>query len=90
MRQEHRAGEKLFVDWAGRKIPIVNPITGVITQAELFVGVLGASNYLYAEALPPRSCRTGSPAMSTPSSSSAVCPGSWSVTARVMWLLGPT
>ncbi len=52
MRQEHRAGEKLFVDWAGRTIPVVNPSTGVITQAPLFVGVLGASNYLYAEAFP--------------------------------------
>lgn len=51
MRQEHRAGEKLFVDFPGRTIPVVNPITGVITQAELFVAVLGASNYLYAEAL---------------------------------------
>ena len=44
MRQEHRAGEKLFVDWAGRTVPIVNPITGVITPAQLFVGVLGARN----------------------------------------------
>jgi transposase len=52
MRQEHRAGEKLFVDWAGRTVPIVNPITGVITPAQLFVSVLGASNYLYAEAFP--------------------------------------
>jgi transposase len=52
MRQEHRAGEKLFVDWAGHTVPIVNSITGVITPAQLFVGVLGASNYLYAEAFP--------------------------------------
>jgi transposase len=52
MRQEHRAGEKLFVDFAGRTVPIVNPVTGVITQAELFVAALSASNYMYAEALP--------------------------------------
>jgi transposase len=52
MRQEHRAGEKLFVDFAGRTVPIVNPVSGVITQAELFVAALGASNYMYAEALP--------------------------------------
>jgi len=53
MRQEHRAGEKLFVDFAGKKtLKIVNPMTGVITVAELFVAVLGASNYLYAEAFP--------------------------------------
>ncbi len=52
MRQEHRAGEKLFVDFAGQTIPIVDPATGEITEAQLFVAVLGASNYTYAEALP--------------------------------------
>ena len=50
MRQEHRAGEKLFVDFAGRTIPVIDPSTGEVRQAELFVAVLGASNYLYAEA----------------------------------------
>jgi transposase len=50
MRQEHRAGEKLFVDFAGTTLPITNPETGEITQAQLFVAVLGASNYTYAEA----------------------------------------
>lgn len=50
MRQEHRAGEKLFVDFAGPTLPITNPGTGEITQAQLFVAVLGASNYTYAEA----------------------------------------
>src|SRR5664280_1130495 len=52
MRQEHRAGEKLFVDFAGQTIPITDPGTGEITAAQLFVAVLGASNYTYAEALP--------------------------------------
>ena len=52
MRQEHRAGEKLFVDFAGQTIPITDPATGEITQAQLFVAVLGASSYTYAEALP--------------------------------------
>ena len=52
MRQEHRAGEKLFVDFAGQTIPITDPATGEITGAQLFVAVLGASNYTYAEALP--------------------------------------
>jgi transposase len=52
MRQEHRAGEKMFIDFAGQTIPIVDQATGVITEAELFVTVLGASNYLYAEAFP--------------------------------------
>ena len=53
MRHEHRAGEKLFVDFPGKKtIKITDPVTGEITVAELFVAVLGASNYIYAEALP--------------------------------------
>jgi len=52
MRQEHRAGEKLFVDFAGQTIPITDPRTGEITPAQLFVAVLGASSYTYAEALP--------------------------------------
>ena len=52
MRQEHHAGEKLFVDFSGMTIPIVDPGTGEVWQAELFVAVLGASNYTYAEALP--------------------------------------
>ncbi len=52
MRQEHRAGEKLFVDFAGQTVPIVEPGSGEVSRAEIFVAVLGASNYTYAEALP--------------------------------------
>jgi transposase len=52
MRQEHRAGEKLFVDFPGQHLAIYDRRTGqVATYAELFVAVLGASNYLYAEAV---------------------------------------
>jgi transposase len=51
MRQEHRVGEKLFVDFAGMTIPITDPDSGEVWQAQLFVAVLGASNYTYAEAL---------------------------------------
>lgn len=50
MRHEHRAGEQLFVDYGGHTVPIVNPSTGEVHQAEIFVAVLGASNYTYAEA----------------------------------------
>ena len=50
LRQEHRAGEKLFVDYAGQTIPVRNPVTGEIREAQLFVAVLGASSYTYAEA----------------------------------------
>jgi transposase len=50
LRQQHRAGEKLFVDHAGDTIPLTNRETGEITPTYLFVAVLGASNYTYAEA----------------------------------------
>jgi len=50
MRQNHLAGEKLFVDYAGHTMPIVNQHSGEITQTQIFVAVLGASNYTYAEA----------------------------------------
>lgn len=50
MRQLHRAGERLFVDYAGPKIPIINPSDGEIREAHVFIAVLGASNYTYAEA----------------------------------------
>ncbi len=50
MRQHHVAGDKVFVDYSGKRIGIVNPTTGEIREAEIFVGVLGASNLTYAEA----------------------------------------
>ena len=50
MRQVHRAGEKLFVDYSGKKPHVVDPKTGEVTEVELFVAVLGASNYTFAEA----------------------------------------
>ena len=50
MRQHHVAGDKAFVDYSGKRIGIVDPETGEIREAEIFVGVLGASNLTYAEA----------------------------------------
>ena len=50
MRQDHVAGDKVFVDYSGKKIAIVDPLTGEIREAEIFVAVLGASNFTYAEA----------------------------------------
>lgn len=50
MRQNHRAGEKVFVDWAGQTVNIVDLATGEIRKAYVFLAVLGASNYTYAEA----------------------------------------
>jgi transposase len=52
MRQVHRAGEKAFVDFSGKRPTIIDPATGEIIAVELFVGVLGASSYVYAEACP--------------------------------------
>ncbi len=50
MRQVHRAGERIFVDYSGMRPEIVDPETGEVTAVELFVGALGASGYTYAEA----------------------------------------
>jgi transposase len=50
MRQVHVAGEKLFVDWAGDTLKVVDAESGELRPAYLFVAVLGASNYTYAEA----------------------------------------
>lgn len=50
MRQVHKAGEKLFVDYAGQTVPIVNPETGEVKDAQIFVAVMGASSYTFAEA----------------------------------------
>ena len=50
LRQEHKPGEKGFVDWAGATIPVQDPVSGEIWPASLFVMVLGASSYTYAEA----------------------------------------
>src|SRR5690606_29643569 len=50
LRQHHPAGEKLFVDWAGTTTPLHDPRGGPPQPAHLFVAVLGASSYTYAEA----------------------------------------
>ena len=55
LRQEHHAGEKMFLDFCGKTIPIIDPFTGESIEAQIFVAVLGASNYTYVEALPSQS-----------------------------------
>lgn len=50
MRQTHAAGEKLFVDFAGDTVAVIDPVTGDTRQAHIFVSALGASNFTYAEA----------------------------------------
>src|SRR5262249_24998484 len=55
MRQHHRAGEKLFVDYAGQNIPVVHSHSGEVPAAASFIAVLGASSDTYAEATWPQS-----------------------------------
>jgi transposase len=50
MRQTHVAGDKAFVDYSGKRVPIVDPLSGEVRMAELFIAVLGASNLTYAGA----------------------------------------
>jgi transposase len=50
MRQEHKAGEKLFVDYCGQTMPVTDQSTGEVREVQVFVAVLGASNFTYAEA----------------------------------------
>lgn len=50
MRQVHRGGERMYVDYSGKKPRIVDPRTGEVREVELFVAVLGASSMTYAEA----------------------------------------
>jgi len=51
LRQVHTAGERVFVDFAGRTMEVVDTETGEIRRAQVFIGVLGASSYIYAEAV---------------------------------------
>ena len=52
LRQHHRAGKNLFIDYAGQTAPVIDPATGQITEAQIFIATLGASNYTFAEASP--------------------------------------
>jgi len=51
MHLTHKAGEKIFIDFSGRTVDIVNPKNGIITKAELFIGVLPASGYPFVKAI---------------------------------------
>lgn len=57
MRQEHKAGDKLFVDWSGNKLAITNPVTGKVVEAPVFVAVMGASSCAFAKATLTESSR---------------------------------
>ena len=50
MRQRHAAGERMFVDYSGTRMAVIDPATGVARPAEIFIAVMGGSNQTYAEA----------------------------------------
>jgi len=52
MRQVYKGGAKLLVDYCGLTVPVIHPETGAVTDAQVFVACLGASNYTHAEATP--------------------------------------
>ncbi len=58
MRLHHKACDKLFVDYAGTTVAIIDPDTGEVTQAQIFVATLGCSNYTYVEATPDQTIRS--------------------------------
>jgi len=58
MHQEHLAGDKVFVDFAGHTLALIDAETGEITEQQIFVAALGASDYIYAEALPGQDTRS--------------------------------
>ena len=77
LRQAHRAGDKLFVDYAGQTVPIVDARTGEVKPAQIFVAVLGASNYTFAEATGRRISSHGPVRICAPLTSLAAYPGRW-------------
>lgn len=52
MHMEHKAGDKMFVDFTGKKLAVTNPETGEMVEHEVFVSVLGSSQLSYIEATP--------------------------------------
>jgi hypothetical protein len=82
MRQEHRAGEKLLVDFAGRTLPIIDPRPARSPGRSCSWRCWEPATTRTPRWCRPRSCRTGSPVTCTPSSSSTVSLRSWS---RIMW-----
>jgi transposase len=77
LRQEHRAGEKLFVDYAGRTIPVQDPATGERARPRLFVAVSAPATTPSPKPPGRKGWPTGSARTSGPSSFSAACRRSW-------------
>ncbi len=86
MRFTHKAGERMFVDFAGSTIPLYDEARRhVVAQAEVFVSALGASSLIYAEAMKSQSSSTGSPPTTTPFPTTGACPSWW---CRITWRAG--
>jgi len=78
MRQAHLGGDKLFVDYAGDTVPvIVDRLTGQVRPAQIFVAVMGASNFTYAEASWTQALADWIGAIPVPLQRSAACPNCW-------------
>ncbi|MDE2730362.1 MAG: IS21 family transposase, partial [Bacteroidota bacterium] len=58
MRLHHKAGDKLFVDFAGTTVEVLSRVNGEVMQAQIFVATLGCSNYTYVEATPDQKIRS--------------------------------
>ena len=80
LRQVHTAGERVFVDFAGHTMEVIDGASGEIHRAEIFVAVLGASSYIFAQATWTQSLPTGLACMSICWRSSAACRGRSSAT----------
>ena len=50
LRHQHKAGEKMFVDYCGQTLPVIDRKTGELREVQIFTAVLGSSNYTYSEA----------------------------------------
>lgn len=74
MRQHHVAGERVFVDYAGDTVEVIDGATGEVRTAQIFADVLGASNYTYVEAAWTQSLPDWIGTMCACSGSSAACP----------------
>lgn len=81
-RQSHRAGEKVFVDWAGQRIPVVDPQTGQIREVFLLVALSERAIIPLPGPSLPRSCPTGLGRMCRPLSTPGESPRSWSQTTQ--------
>ena len=58
MRIHHKAGERLYVDFAGKRMEVIDPSTGELTKVQIFVAAMGGSNYTYVEAVPDQKLRS--------------------------------